>query len=103
MSSRDSSGSLFGAAGAGLPRPAAVCRALAAYLLITVFATAGAPVAFGQSPSPSPAEEGGVAGEKTDPTGGKRDQSAGQSGTPDDDKGKQKEEKRGSFVIAPIP
>src|SRR5215204_5190626 len=66
----------FGETGSWLPPSAAVRRSLATFLLVATSITAGSSHAFSQSPTPTPAK---------------------------DDKEKQKGEKRGSFIIAPIP
>src|SRR5215213_1972045 len=93
----------FGATGSGLPTTAAVRRSLASFLLVATSITAGSSHAFSQSPSPTPAIEEGAAVEKTVPTG-QPDGSPVASPTPqEDDKQKRKGEKRGSFIIAPIP
>jgi len=59
--------------------------------------------AFGQSPSPTPAQEGDVVAEKTGSAGQPDGQPTATPSPQKDDKGKQKGEKRGSLVIAPIP
>src|SRR5829696_2795567 len=103
MTYRDFSKELPGEASSGLPKPAAVCRSLAAYLLTAVFLTASYAHAFGQSPSPTPAREGDAVGEKTGSAGEPDGQPTATPPPQKDDRGKQKDEKRGSFIIAPIP
>lgn len=94
---------LVGTASAELPRVAAVCRALAAYLLVTVTAASGCQMVFGQRPDPTPAQQGDAVDEKTVTKGHDGDPTADSSSQPNDDKKKKKKEKRGSIVIAPIP
>src|SRR5215204_3438282 len=93
----------FGETGSGLPTTAAVRRSLASFLLVATSITAGGSHAFSQSPSPTPATEEGTVVEKTVSTG-QPDGTPVASPTPrKDDKEKQKGEKRGSFIVAPIP
>src|SRR5215211_5222593 len=103
MSYRGTDKGRFGGTGSGLPTTAAVCRSLASFLLVATSITAGSSHAFSQSPRPTPAAEEGAVVEKNVPTG-QPDASPVASPTPqEDDKQKQKAEKRGSFIIAPIP
>src|SRR3954471_8402488 len=98
------------------------CR-LVACLLVAVLLFAECPTALSQtpaptpakvqvtqlpataqlSPSPTPPDEGGAAGQTPASTSQTQDPSPASSTQQPDDKGKQKAEKRGSFVIAPIP
>ena len=93
----------FGETGSGLPTTAAVRRSLASFLLVATSITAGSSHAFSQSPSPTPATEEGAVVEKTVSTGQPDGSPVASPTPPKDDKEKQKGEKRGSFVIAPIP
>jgi hypothetical protein len=102
MNDRGPTDKLFVEARSGLPKPFAVCRSLAAYLLLAISMTAGASHAFSQSPSPTPVGDGG-AGEKTVAAGRPDGQPTATPSPQADDKGKEKGEKRGSFIIAPIP
>ena len=92
-----------GEMGAELPLPAAVCRILAAVLVIAVLVAASCELAFGQSPDPTPAQKVEDVSEKTDTKADKADTTADPASPQKDDQGKQKKEKRGSLVIAPIP
>lgn len=84
-------------------KSAAFRRALAFYLLVALSITAGSPTAFSQSPSPTPADEGDAVSQKAVSTGQTGGQSATSTDKQQDDQGKQKSKKRGSFIIAPIP
>ena len=103
MSYQNSNKELSGETSSGLPKPAAVRRSLAACLLAALTFTAGSLNAFSQSPSPTPAKEGDAVGEKTVSTGQPDGRPTPLPPGQKDDEGKQKGEKRGSIVIAPIP
>src|ERR1044072_277360 len=103
MSCWDSHKEQFGETCSGRRKPAAVRRSLAAYLLLAISITPGTSHAFSQSPSPTPAREGDAVGEKTGAAGQSDGQPTATPSPPTHDKGKQKGEKRGSLVIAPIP
>jgi hypothetical protein len=91
MSHWNRHGKLSGSTGAGVSKSPVIRCALAACLLLASSIIAGTSSAFSQSPSPAPA--------KDDDAGSQRAVSTGQTSG----KGKQKKEKRGSLVIAPIP
>jgi hypothetical protein len=103
MSYRGSDKGRFGETGSGLPTTAAVRRSLASFLLVATSITAGGSHAFSQSHSPTPAKDEDAVVEKTVPTGQPDGSPVASPTPPEDDKEKQKGEKRGSFIIAPIP
>ena len=103
MSFHDTYKRLVGAASTELPGPAVVCRALAVLLIVALVVAVGCETVFGQSPEATPAQKGEAVAEKTVAKGGDEDPTADASGQEKDDKEKQKKEKRGSLVIAPIP
>jgi hypothetical protein len=103
MSLWGGNGKLSGATGSGAPKSSAVCRALATYFLVAISIIAGSTTARSQSPSPTPAQEGDATNKKAAPTSQTKEPLPPSLTPPKDDKGKQKKEKRGSFVIAPIP
>ncbi|MGB7924596.1 MAG: BamA/TamA family outer membrane protein [Pyrinomonadaceae bacterium] len=116
-------GELSGATNADTPKPASRLRALAAYLLVAISLIAESPTALSQSPapetvqvtrlpvtaqlgpspSPTPAKESDPVGQSAVSTSQTNDQSPESTKQQPDDQGKQKSEKRGSLVIAPIP
>ena len=77
---------------------ARAARSLASCLLAAACVAASGPNATGQSPSPTPAKDGGAISQSPAATGLPKDEPPDQ---PDDKGGKG--EKRGSFIIAPIP
>jgi hypothetical protein len=116
-------GKLFDAAITCAPKTAAVRPKLAAYLLIAVFLIADSSNAFSQSqspapvavqtaqlqvtaqlnPDPAPAEASDAVSRKTVSTSPAQDLDTDSTKQQKEDAGKQKSEKRGSFIIAPIP
>src|SRR5215207_487062 len=96
-------GDLVGVTRERAPKSARPLLSLAAYLLATVFVVAGSLNALGQSPTPTPAKDGDDAVTSPSSTDKTQDQSSGASGSQKNDKGKLGGEKRGSFIIAPIP
>ena len=125
MSLRTQNGKHFDASSAGTTKSVIVHSALAAYLLIAISIMACGSTALSQNPGPSPsevqgaelplpvtaqldagpppAEECDIVSEQTVTTSRSEDQAATSSDRQKDDNGKQKSEKRGSFIIAPIP
>jgi hypothetical protein len=121
---RDINTAFSAAAVTHAPKRAGIPRSLAAHLLLAASIMAGSSTAFSQSPAPRPAEESEAkAGVHTtdrltpgpSPTPAKTDADSPQASStsqaqdsstdtsPQDNQAKQKSEKRGSFVIAPIP
>lgn len=79
-------------------RAAAVCRTFSAFVLL-VSIISGSSTALSQNPSPTPKENESVKEEPADKT----DPSTASVKPQEDDNAKDKKEKRGSLVIAPIP
>jgi hypothetical protein len=95
-----------GAKGARTPKSAPGFLQVVAYSLLISSIALGASTAFGQSPTPAPAEDANAAVEKTVQPGGVGEDRPAPTPTPqaaDGEKQKEKGEKRGSIVIAPIP
>jgi Omp85 superfamily domain len=108
-----------------VPKTAGRLRALAAYLLVALPLIAGSSTALSQSPSPAPEKvlvkqllvtaqlgpspsptpekESDALGHSPVSTSQTKDQSPDSTKQQKDEQGKQKSEKRGSLVIAPIP
>src|ERR1044072_9202285 len=103
MNLRNDGGNFSAATGAGAPKPSAFCRALVACLLVAVCIIATGTTGFSQSPSPTPAKESAAVSNDNVSVGQTEDHTVEPSSPKNDDKGKQKGEKRGSFIIAPIP
>lgn len=121
----NTSGELSGGERAGRFWRVRIARTLAAYFLAAIPLCAGSSTALSQSPTPAsakvqveqllvtaqldpsptptPEKESDVVGQSPVPTSHAKDQPPAQSKEPKDSKGKQKKEKRGSLVIAPIP
>jgi hypothetical protein len=96
-------GLLSAALGSGAPNFEDIPPLLAACVLITLSITGGSSVAFSQNPNPSPAAKSDAGNPGPDPKIQNKDQS---TSSPDQQKGaqgKQKKEKRGSLIVAPIP
>lgn len=114
-------GKLLYATSERTPKLAGVRRALAAYLLVSIVLSGS--VALGQNPVPAEVkvtqlpvsaelnpgstageeEKGDAAGQNSVSANRPADKPATPSGRQKDEQGKQKSEKRGSIVIAPIP
>src|SRR4051812_47716385 len=95
-----------GAKGARTPKSAPVFLQVVAYSLLISSIALGTSTAFGQSPTPAPAEDANAAVEKTVQPGGVGEDRPAPTPTPQaggGEKQKEKGEKRGSIVIAPIP
>lgn len=96
-----------GASKSNVPKSTDALLALAAFLLVAIPVVVGSPTAFSQNPSPTPAKVGDAFSGNIVPPGRVEDQLATPPKKKADDKAKQddkeKGEKRGSLVIAPIP
>jgi hypothetical protein len=88
---------------AHVPKSLGILQALGACLLVAISIIAGGEIAFGQSVGATPAKDSEAAGKKTASTKQTKDQSQAAAKQQKDDKDTQNGEKRGSFIIAPIP
>jgi hypothetical protein len=99
----DTNKKLFGAARPAQPKFVAVCRGVAAYLFAIISVTLVCSNAISQSPAPTPPGGGDAVGKKAEPAETDGAQSTDTSGQQKEKVKKQKGEKRGSILIAPIP
>lgn len=99
----DANKKLFGAARPAQPKFVAVCRGVAAYLFAIISVTLVCSNAISQSPTPTPRGGDDAVREKAEPAEKDGAQSADTSGQQKEKEKKQKGEKRGSILIAPIP
>jgi hypothetical protein len=88
---------------AQVPKFINIWRALGACLLVAVSIIAGETIAFSQSAGAVDAKDSDAAGNRNASAKQTKDQSQTAAKQQKDDSDKQKSEKRGSFIIAPIP
>jgi hypothetical protein len=99
----DAKKKLFAAARPAQPKFAAVCRGVVVYLFAIISVTLVCSNAISQSTAPTPPVGNDVVREKVEPAEKDGAQSADTSGSQKEKVKKQKGEKRGSILIAPIP